>query len=40
MFDEGSNGSRVRRLTGAATSVPQAPPPPDFHPLNAAGGPA
>ena len=32
MFDEGSNGSRVRRLmrAGASVSNPKPPPPPTF----------
>ena len=38
MFDEGSNGSRVRRLMRAAASVSN--PPPEFQPLNTPGGPA
>ncbi len=40
MFDESSNGSRVRRLIGAARPVLiSAPPPPDFQPLKITGGP-
>ena len=40
MFDEGSNGSRVRRLMRAGASVSNLKPPPDFQPLNTPGGPA
>ena len=37
MFDTGSDSRRVRPLLRAGMSVP--PPPPDFQPLNSAGGP-